>query len=167
MAAPTEAEIRRAIDGSPLLCEDGTAAIDEPEGLWESLRPILDSDAAIVPTRRSPEGWTDEYMPGADHAGTLWADMRPSEYDELSGAIHEVRATAFAQYLAELREAVVGVALRFAEAHPDVPRGRWPIEHVPAPEPGRADPGTVAFRTMVREVADEVRGEREAARQTA
>jgi hypothetical protein len=117
MTAPTEAEIREAIDTSPLLQPD---CLDEPEGLYRAFRVILDSDMALVRA-----GWQEDFGPARDHPGTLWADMRASEFRELSSAVEAARSEAFRDYLIAVRERVVAATLAFAEANPDISRGAW------------------------------------------
>ncbi len=115
MTAPTETEIREALTQSI-----GGGYADEDIQLdW--LRPLIDSDRALVRAV-----WTDDFSPSADHPGTLWADMRPSEYAELEQAIHDVRTIVERAATQELVNGLVEVAVAFAKAHPDIPRGHWP-----------------------------------------
>jgi hypothetical protein len=115
MAAPTEAEIREAIaEGFDSL------VVDHPDGIWDALAPINDSDQALVRA-----GWVEGFYPPEDHPGTLWADLRASESEELHAATGEVLAAALRDYLEAAREGAIAAAVRFAEAHPDIPRGAW------------------------------------------
>jgi hypothetical protein len=120
---PTEEEIRTA------LADLTTQRLDHPMEVFDLVCPIIDSDEAIVPTRRSPQGWRDSFNPDArrrgPHPGTLWADLRPSEVTELEAAAETVFVEAMKRYVATIREGLVEVALRFAKAHPDIPRGTW------------------------------------------
>lgn len=121
MTAPTEAEIRQALEAR-LEQMFGTArfSIDD-NPVREVLQPISDSEDARVRI-----GWSPEFFPSADHAGTLWADMRPSELEELMAPIRAIIAEAELQLIATIIDRVVEVTSRFAAAHPDIPRGHWP-----------------------------------------
>jgi len=114
---PTEAEIRAAI----------TERVRYAMGnIWETLSnsnaldPITDSDMAL--TRR---GWADGFHPQAGHPGTLWADLTAEESEELNSVFSA--AVDPAQLAKVITESVVAAALAFAERHPDIPRGAWPI----------------------------------------
>ena len=119
MPAPTEAEIRAAIE--PEWPEE--PAGDPPEWIYEALMPIVDSDQALIRA-----GWVEGFHPQRPHPGTLWADMRQDEADELHGAINTVIDEAAREYQRAVLDGVVAATIRFAERHPDIPRGRWPIE---------------------------------------
>jgi len=111
----TEAEIREAI-------EELMPGIDfdVPDEFRDALAPIGDSDMA-----RARIGWDPDYTPRDGHPGTLWADLRPSEADELQAALHDVYRAAGHYYVETVREGAIRAALAFAEAHPDVPLGHW------------------------------------------
>lgn len=118
--APTEDEIRQALEQNLEHLFGGNGfSIDDP-ATWEVLAPIMDSDQARVGT-----GWDPSFTPPDDHPGTLWADMRPSEVDELEGPIGEIVAEAEAAFIRAVLDGVVAHAARFAAAHPDIPRGAW------------------------------------------
>lgn len=117
MTAPTEAEIRESIlEG----LGDGSMSADDFAGLIDAFRPILDSDMARVRA-----GWDPDFHPYEDHPGTLWADLTRDEVDELQGAMHYVLHRVTREATQALVEGCIAAAVAFAEAHPDVPRGRW------------------------------------------
>jgi hypothetical protein len=118
MTAPSEQEIRQALTE-----RWGSAGIQLAEEVYNALDPIMDSDMAL--TRA---GWSNEFHPDDDHPGTLWADMTPAEVKELQGAVREAIERAERAVSDQLLEECIAIGVRFAEAHPDVPRGRWPIQ---------------------------------------
>jgi hypothetical protein len=120
---PTEAEIRQALTES---IDNGYVDMDDA-GLM--LRVVLDSDAARV---RMP--WNPDFQPDDDHPGTLWADLRPEEYKELSEAMYAVLHQVEREATAMLIERAIGAAVAFAAAHPDIPRGHWPLNRMADPE---------------------------------
>lgn len=111
----TEAEVREALSERMPGID-----FDRPRGVDAGLAPLDDCDLALVRA-----GWADEYTPEPGHPGTLFADLRGSEADELKEAIHAVEKAAAHYYIETLREGAIRVALAFAEAHPDVPLGHW------------------------------------------
>ncbi len=117
MTAPTEQEIRQAI-----LAELGDHTIDPDDfaGLVDVFRPILDSDMAL--TRA---GWVEDFYPGTEHPGTLWADMTEAEANELHDAMHAVRRRVLVEATTALVKGCIAAAVAFAEAHPEIPRGAW------------------------------------------
>lgn len=116
MTTPTEAQIREAI-GSP----DHLVDADMTRDLRATIAPLLDSDQALVRA-----GWMEDFYPDVDHPGTLWADLRPSETEELHDAIHGAIRAVERIAADMLVERLVAVGLAFAAAHPDIPRGHWP-----------------------------------------
>jgi hypothetical protein len=115
MTAPTEAEIRAAVShGLP-----EPFSIDDV-GLY--VRPVIDSDHALVRA-----GWTEDWNPGADHPGTLWADMRASESEALHKAVYHALHAAELAFRDTLVEGVTAAVIAFAEAHPDIPRGTFGV----------------------------------------
>ncbi|HUQ44619.1 MAG TPA: hypothetical protein VM451_09465 [Candidatus Limnocylindria bacterium] len=116
MTAPTEAEIREAIEPEWPVDTVG----DAPEWVYEGLGPILDSDQALVRAV-----WVEGYNPMRPHPGTLWADMTKAEADELHAAISVVVDEAAMTFQRSVLEGAVRAAVAFAEKHPDVPRGHW------------------------------------------
>jgi hypothetical protein len=123
-AAPTEAEIREAI-----LTELGARTIDPDDfaGLADTFAPIMDSDAAL--TRA---GWVDNFYPAADHPGTLWADLTADETAELHGAMAAVRDHVLREATRALVDGCAAAAFAFGQAHPDIPRGRYPLHSAAA-----------------------------------
>lgn len=117
MTAPTEAEIREAL-GDP----DRIARADMDRDVRDAIAPLIDSDQALVRAV-----WTEDFNPGRDHPGTLWADMRPSEAEELHDAIFAAIREVEREAAVKLIDRVAAVGLAFAEAHPDIPRGHWPM----------------------------------------
>jgi hypothetical protein len=119
MSAPTEAEIREAI-----LSELGDRAIspDDFAGLSDAFAPIMDSDMALVRA-----GWCERFLPDPDHPGTFWADLTPDERDELHVAMEAVRDRVLRDATAALVDGCATAAFAFGQAHPDVPRGRYPL----------------------------------------
>ena len=113
-------EIRQAIEENlvRMFGDLGFSIDDEPA--YEVLRPILDSDVARVRT-----GWDPDFNPPADHPGTLWADMRRSEIDELKDPIYAMIQSAEKAYIAGIVDQVVAYVAKYAAEHPDVPRGTW------------------------------------------
>ncbi|MCI0583162.1 MAG: hypothetical protein L0227_09785 [Chloroflexi bacterium] len=112
---PTEAEIRQALE------ERLAEGMDPPRDIWDIVAPILDSKYVIG------KGWLEEgFTPPVDHPGTLWANLRPTEAAELDGAVNEAVDRALARFGRQVVDDVVAVAVRFAEAHPEAPRGTWP-----------------------------------------
>lgn len=110
----TEAEVREALAGlDPLM--------DLDESFWRGIGPIEDSDMARVRVV-----WDEDYTPDPSHPGTLWADLRPSEADELREAVDAVVKEARRQFVESVQDGLVAVALDFDAKHPDVPRGHWP-----------------------------------------
>lgn len=114
----TEAEVREALAGlDPLM--------DLDDSFWRAIGPIEDSDMARVRIV-----WDEDYTPANaypnGHPGTLWADLRPSEFDELQAAVDAAVKDARRQFVESVREALVAVALDFDAKHPDAPRGHWP-----------------------------------------
>jgi hypothetical protein len=112
----TEAEIRAALAG-PVRYALGN--LDEI--MNGALAPIMDSDMARM---REPDGWDEDFNPQRDdHPGTFWADLTKAETDDLHKIGYE------AGYLDQVAESIVAhiVAgtLRWAELHPDAPRGRY------------------------------------------
>lgn len=115
----TPDEIRQAITES---VGGGFADVDDTGAM---LRVVLDSDMA-----RARIGWDPTFTPRDDHPGTLWADLRPSEFEELGDAMHDVLHDVELEATQMLIERATAVCVAFAEAHPDVPRGHWPIRKV-------------------------------------
>lgn len=113
MTAPTEAEIRAAID---------VDEIDFDEAIYgaAAFRAITDSDQAL--TRR---GWAEGFHPVPDHPGTLWADLTDEEDRELREAVEAAADAVIADTRRRLVNGVAAAVLAFAESHPDIPRGRW------------------------------------------
>lgn len=111
MSAPSEAEIRQAIDVGKLNWDNWTA---------DALCAIADSDMARVRAV-----WDRDFHPSSSHPGTLWADLRPSEVDDLTSAIETAIAETKRHAAAELAERVVSAALYFGTEHPDAARGHW------------------------------------------
>src|SRR5436189_1471904 len=114
MSAPTEAEIREVITTGL----ERTGGVDLAEEVYVALDPFIDSDKALVRA-----GWMDEFYPREGHPGTIWADMRASEVEELQEAMHQAIKLAEQAAIKTLVEEVVRAGVRFAEAHPDIPRG--------------------------------------------
>lgn len=128
MTAPTHAEIHESILrelGDDTICPDDFA------GLVDAFRAILDSDMART---REPDGWCEEFTNRpVDHPGTIWADLTRDETAELHDAMHAVLHRVIQDATRELVAGCVVAAGAFAEAHPDIPRGRWRSrEPVPA-----------------------------------
>ena len=114
--APTEDEIRTA------LAECIGGGFVDMDYNVDMLEVITDSDAA-----RTRVLWDREFHPPATHRGTLWADLRPTEADELATAMQEVLHEVEVEATAMLLERATSAAVAFAAAHPDIPRGHWPI----------------------------------------
>ena len=116
--APAEAEIRHALEESVRRVFGGHEASIDNNPAWDVLNLILDSDHA-----RARGGWDDDFHPVGEHIGTLWADLRRSEADELRAGIEQIVERAEQAYITTVVEQAVEFATRFAEAHPDIPRG--------------------------------------------
>lgn len=103
------------------------------------LRPILDSDVALV-----GGGWRENSSLPTGHPGTIWADLRTSEAQELREAVGEVVEAAERAMVGAIIEGVTEAAGRFAEAHPDIPRGLYglppQVDEAPAPRLGKFEP---------------------------
>lgn len=128
--ALTEAEIREAIEAEiPAQTPERVGYwIDLPDEMYQALRLITDSDEARTPARwQKRPGWDNEFTPHDDHPGTLWADLRPSEAEELLDATEAMQHRALAAYVNACREGAIEVAIAFAKAHPDALRGAWPL----------------------------------------
>lgn len=116
MTAPTEAEIREAL-GDPT----DLVGADISDNLRDAIAPLLDSDQALVRA-----GWVEDFYPPANHPGTLWADLQPSEAKELHDAIFAAIDEIEFEAAKQLVDRLVAVGVAFAAAHPDIPRGHWP-----------------------------------------
>ncbi len=117
MTAPTEEEIREA------LTECIAGGFRDLDNTGDMLEVITDSDMARTRTL-----WSREFFPPVAHRGTLWADLRPDEAEDLQDAMSEVLRQVEVEATAMLLERATAAAVAFAVAHPDVPRGHWPIE---------------------------------------
>jgi hypothetical protein len=114
MTVPTKAEIREAI---------ATQLDDVELDDFMGYQVIVDSDMAVI--RRGQVEWSREFTPQAPHPGTLWADLRDSEIDELHEVMWEVEKRVLEEATRALIEGGIEAAWRFAQAHPDIPRGAW------------------------------------------
>ena len=124
MTPVTEAEIREAV-AARIRRNFGNLT----EMLDNALDPIVDSDMA-----RGRAVWDPDFHPRKDHPGTLWMDLTGDEADDLSAPVDQAINSELFDVLAQIvTDRVVAAALAFAEAHPDLPRGRWQArEAVPA-----------------------------------
>jgi hypothetical protein len=117
MAGPSEEEIRAALTES---IGNGYADMDV---VLDWLRPVMDSDMAL--TRA---GWVDDFSPGEDHPGTFWADLTAEETQELQRLLGEARDRVEREATRMLIDETVAAAVAFGKAHPDIPRGRYPLK---------------------------------------
>lgn len=123
--SPSRAEIRAAI------AERVHKVFEFDDAIYRAIGPIEDSDMALV--RAGRNGWRVDFYPPEDHPGTFWADLTEAEGTELREAVGQAIQAVQHAACEQLIEAVTAAAVRFAEAHPDAPRGRYPArEAVPA-----------------------------------
>lgn len=109
MSAPTEAEIRAAIDAAI-----DSSDIDIGHWVYEIIRPLLFVENA----RRGP---------AYDPAEQLWDDLSPSQARRLEELREAIYVDGVLQGLglglvARIREAAVRAALTFASEYPDASR---------------------------------------------
>lgn len=114
----TEAEIRAAIAG-PL-----REQFEVGDTIYRAIAPVEDSDMALL--RAGRNGWREDFYPPEGHPGTFWADLTEAEGTELREAVGQAVLDVTHAACEQLIEAVTAAAVRFAEAHPDAPRGRYP-----------------------------------------
>ena len=86
--------------------------------------------------RDGPPGLQGSFV----HPGTLWADLRPDEAEDLDAAMVAVLDEVEREATAMLIERATVAATVFAELHPEIPRGHWPLngpaqEYPEAPRP--------------------------------
>jgi hypothetical protein len=119
--ALTEDEIRQAIAES---VGGGYVDVDNTTVM---LKVVTDSDMARVRVL-----WSDDFTPQDTHPGTLWADMRPEEFEELSDTMYDIQHAVEREATQMLIERATAAAVAFAAKHPDVPRGHWPLRKAAA-----------------------------------
>ncbi len=133
MTAPTEAEIRQAIEARLDQLFGGNEFSIDDNPAHELLAPLWDSDQAL-----SRAGWAHDFHPADDHPGTLWADMRPSEVGELHQGLSRIIEEEEVAFAERVIDRAVAIGAAFAAAHPDLPRGHWPLPKADAPRAGSA-----------------------------
>lgn len=119
MAAPTEAEIREAIEAR---CEHWPQ--DNPSTkLIEAIGAF--GDFMYSPSYeilKSPDDLTSPSE--ASDPGQVWTDLRPTEARDLDRLYEAALIRATERTEAAIVEEFVAAALRFAELHPDAPRAQ-------------------------------------------
>ena len=102
--APTEAEIRAAIEASLNI---GASGVEVGELVYDFLRVIRYE----APKDRGP-----------NYGGCLWDDLKPSQAAILEARIEQVYQDLDGPIERMIVDAVTAAALAFAAEHPDAPR---------------------------------------------
>lgn len=127
MIAPTEAEIRAAIaDGITRRPRE----VDEITDVAFRVSGTIRHSPYALTRRR----WAEDFYPDEvdELTGTLWADLTEAETAAIEELVDNAARRFQERAAAILLEELVLAGVAFAEAHPDVPRGTWQREAVPA-----------------------------------